>query len=136
MTTEGVIVVEVRGFDRVDRQLKAIAGQAKTVTLDTVEEWVKRQRDRLEARRYPPERPGQRYVRTFKFRDSWRTERSTETRWIIRNLQDYSEYVAQQGEQAWMHIGRWWTVEAVVQEDLPELMTALSSRYQQLMTGG
>ena len=128
----GGIIVEVREFDRIGREITDLANKTKSATLDVVDEWVKRQRDRLQQKPYPPERPGQRYVRTFQLRDSWRQERQAESRWLITDLMSYSSYVVQRGEQAWMHEGRWWTAEETIEDDFPNLNMALAKRYEQL----
>lgn len=79
---------------------------------------------------YPPERIGQKYFRTERLGRSMgsgfgggRTGRpdvfevnmsgnSTEGTYGTRV--GYAEYVIGEGTQAWMHVGRWWTVKTVL----------------------
>ena len=64
---------------------------------------------------YPPQRPGQIYVRTFKLKRGWKVKRAGATGYRILNEarfrgRRYAKYVvgSATGErQAWMHRGRW-----------------------------
>ncbi len=64
---------------------------------------------------YPPERPGQDYVRTFKLRRGWKIESAGPSGYKISNRarfrgRSYVKYVvgtAAGTMQAWMHKGRW-----------------------------
>lgn len=79
---------------------------------------------------YPPERRGQRYIRTYRFQGGW-TLTGTTNGYTIRNAWDKAKYVVGNAyglEQAWMHVstdqGKRWNVFRDVQEDeinkLPE----------------
>jgi len=72
---------------------------------------------------YPPERPGQQYVRTGRLGRSWKHKRYRKTKsrveWGVENKaaqrgRVYPSYVVgdEQGRQAWMHKGRWWVALA------------------------
>lgn len=59
--------------------------------------------------KYPPMRQGQKYTRTFRFRDSWKIRR-LENGSALSNSAPYTRYVvgnAYGQGQAWMHVGRW-----------------------------
>lgn len=72
---------------------------------------------------YPPKRPGQRYVRTYKFRNSWGiTDTGTGSK--IKNTVSYGKYVvggAYGTGQAWMHVGRWKVFRDVVDNEFSKL---------------
>lgn len=77
---------------------------------------------------YPPERPGQQYVRTGRLFYSWKVEEipngyALENR-ASRRGREYAGYVigdAYGGGQAWMHVGRWETLRDVTKEQLRAL---------------
>ncbi len=61
--------------------------------------------------KYPPERPGQRYVRTGRLGDSWTKRQYGRYHVTFSNKTPYAQYVVGDSEgrkQAWMHAGRWW----------------------------
>lgn len=77
-------------------------------------------RRRFKGMYYPPQRPGQRYVRTGQYANRWAKSRvkmtATTSQWQLTNKsvgrrgQHYASYVGgdDEGRQAWMHRGRWW----------------------------
>ena len=79
-------------------------------------------------KKYPPERPNQRYVRTFKFRNSWSVNR-TDAGYVIKNSasrkgREYGHWVvgnAYGTTQAWMHQGRWQLFRDVVDDEIDKL---------------
>jgi hypothetical protein len=79
---------------------------------------------------YPPERPGQRYVRTGEFFYSWNIRQAESDRYVIEsnaqtpNGRRYSQYVVGDAyglSQAWMHKGRWPLFRDVVEEEIDRL---------------
>lgn len=70
-----------------------------------------------EVEKYPPKRPNQKYIRTFRLRRSWR--RTVKVRASVvegriysdENQAPYNAYVKHPRLQAWMHRGRWPTTE-------------------------
>ena len=77
---------------------------------------------------YPPERQGQKYVRTGRLGFSWRVHR-LDTGYVISNNASrrgryYTRYVvgdAYGHGQAWMHVGRWQKFKTVVDAEIEKM---------------
>lgn len=90
-----------------------------------------RMKRRMEA--YPPERPGQKYVRTGQMFYSWRIMPSERNGYTLENFAtrrgvNYPSFVvgnAYGQGQAWMHRGRWELLRDVVEEELQDLPDAI-----------
>lgn len=68
---------------------------------------------------YPPERAGQRYIRTFRFRDSWRRQGARRAGGgVVVDLGNPTLYGPDLvgDDQAPIHRGRWWKLRAVADE--------------------
>lgn len=68
---------------------------------------------------YPPERPGQKYVRTFELRDTWRkSEAQRVVSAVSVNITNPTEYgpFVQGDDQAEVHRGRWSTVKKIADD--------------------
>jgi hypothetical protein len=82
-------------------------------------------------REYPPEREGQRYRRTFHLQGGWDEAEPTFTpRWDgfdarLENPTTYGPYVQggpdETPHQAWMHLDRWNTDEAIMRDNEMEI---------------
>lgn len=72
---------------------------------------------------YPPERPGQTYIRTGTLGGGW-TITSNTNGYTIRNDTPYTKRVVGNAyglEQAWMHQGRWNLQRDVTEEEVQKL---------------
>lgn len=76
---------------------------------------------------YPPERPGQRYIRTGYLGDMWDSA-SPEFAPLgsgfeakIENPTAYAPFVQDAAEQAWMHVGRWPTDATIAKAAEPDI---------------
>ena len=49
---------------------------------------------------------------------------------IIGNNVEYAPYVIGRETQAWMHVGRWWTLEAVVEQQGGEIAEIISNEIR------
>ena len=111
-----MINVEVRGNNRVANSLRTAATQypqrIDRITYDHAQQW---RRD-LKAKPYPSPRPGQTYVRTGRLANSWGVQKRGAAKYGIANSAPYSKYVVDKVDQAWMHKGRWWTVQEILAE--------------------
>ena len=75
------------------------------------------------ATHYPPERPGQRYVRTGRLGMSWTWKVRRTAEGVVGELTSsppggfgsswYARWVMDRNFQAWMHLGRWQTVQGI-----------------------
>ena len=69
------------------------------------------------AQEYAPKLPGQKYIRTYKLKRGWRTEKATATRGIVANRGvPYAQYVQSSKSQAEIHQGRWNTEKDIVKQ--------------------
>lgn len=70
-------------------------------------------------RTYPEERPGQRYVRKFRFRDSWKRQNArrggSAVEVDVANPTSYGPYLVGD-DQAPAHKSRWWKLRTVADE--------------------
>lgn len=72
----------------------------------------------------PPERPGQKYVRSHRLSGSWRrTDARRSGGMVVLDVSNPTEYapVVQGEEQAPIHRGRWKRLKAVGEEKLPAM---------------
>lgn len=81
--------------------------------------------------RYPPPAPVPSYTRTFKLQDSL-TPGGSQNIKEVKNISggaigrfgsrlSYAPYVIDDKMQAWMHQGRWWTLQGKAQRSIPKL---------------
>ena len=95
---------------------------------------------------YPPERPGQRYVRTGTLGRSWKHRVIKKTRSRVevgventasQKGRNYASYPLgdDEGRQAWMHRGRWWVAlqkyEATVDRKAQRIRHDLAKLWRQ-----
>jgi hypothetical protein len=92
---------------------------------------------------YPPERPGQRYVRTGRLGDSWTARAYGKYHITFKNAAPYARYVIGDGKgegQAWMHKGRWWTAVERIATQTPRLLNdiwaAIETSVNTLVSSG
>ena len=91
--------------------------------------------------KYPPMRQGQRYTRTFRFRDSWKIRR-LDNGSALTNSAPYAMYVvgnAYGQGQAWMHAGCWQSFRDVADaetEKLPKTIRESISMVARRSFGG
>ena len=87
---------------------------------------------------YPPERPGQTYVRTGRLGFSWDVKRLDDGYVITNNARSrYGQYYAQYvvgnaygTGQAWMHVGRWQVFRDVVDAEMAKLPQAVADAIE------
>lgn len=114
----------VIGQNAVQNALRTTAAAAprrmQNITYDWAQMHVIR---RLVVKAYPPERPGQKYIRTRRLQARWYAEPQGKSV-LIANRQPYAGYVVGDSRgkgQAWMHRNRWWLAADVVKDARPEL---------------
>lgn len=91
-----------RAISEMPRNLRGIATEAAANYLFTT---------RFGVKYYPPKPPKSKYIRTYKLRDGWKLDKNGAGIRIINSVL-YAPYVQGDDMQAWMHIGRWFTVSA------------------------
>lgn len=103
------VKVEVRGAEILATKYRAFDGAA---TLTRVaNDYLARMQ--IDLNHYPPPPPGSKYKRTGRLGRGW-LQRTEGAQGIVRleNVTPYAPWV-QGYQQAWMHVGRWETVEQV-----------------------
>lgn len=92
-----------------------------------------------EAQVYPPQRPNQKYIRTYKLRRSWNNRRIRITPSgvegvIYSNSNDapYNAYVQHPRFQAWMHKGRWQTTDDIARKRSKDVAKAIEDKIRQI----
>lgn len=134
------ITISVKNAKLVQKGLSNIRAEIPRISANTIkkvaEKIVKRMRD------YPPERPGQKYVRTFRLRDSFKIS-STSTGFTVKanptspRGKKYGRYVIGtfdggigNGGQAWMHVGRWLLFRDVAEYEVSLLPPAVEEHIR------
>ena len=78
---------------------------------------------------YPPERAGQKYVRSYRLRDSWAAEKARRAGASVvaaaTNPTPYARWVVGTTDQAAVHQGRWRTQRRIAEENTPRVRQAL-----------
>jgi hypothetical protein len=124
----------VTGSQRVENRLRRGAAAMPATTDKVLGAWAQRTRGKLKATPYPAKRPGQRYVRTGRYRNSWTARREKAGKWaIINNARNrygrpYPVYVGgdnKGGGQAWMHRGRHKISRQTIDGEVPQLRQEL-----------
>ena len=118
-------IARLRRVARLDGVVAAVDAAVKDLVIPDV-------------RLYPPERAGQRYVRSFKLRDSWQRERARRQGATVvgaaTNATPYAKWVVGTRDQAAVHQGRWRTQRRIAEENTPRvrlaLLKALAKRWR------
>jgi hypothetical protein len=125
-----VVKTEVDATKRIPRLIRG-TGVTFTRFSRSVGRKVARKHKKLlgiRLRHYPPERPGQKYKRTFNLRRGWKTQiRAPRTGFTMStsNEVEYTHHVVGKPDlrlkaggkgQAWMHKGRWWIAGGVIRD--------------------
>lgn len=117
------ITIQVKNAQLVAKGLANIRAEIPRISLATIEKAANK--IIREMQKYPPERSGQKYVRTYKFKNAWKAEKSVSGFRIENNATGkrgrYGTYVVGDfagNNQAWMHVGRWLLFRDVVEHEV------------------
>ena len=124
-------MVEVRG----DKEAMAAVGAMSKAGWKDKElgGWADDERNMLEKTPYPPERSGQRYIRTGRLGRSYRVQKPRRMVRVITNRAStarsgfYGGYVISQ-QQARVHRGRWYIMADLIEADLPKLYKKIGDK--------
>jgi hypothetical protein len=122
------IGVEIRGLDELRREIERLITDMPEILEPGVERALSLLYGRL--RQYPPPRGN--YQRTFRLQDSWSAETvlSGDVLGFVRSdsaVAPHNRYVQSRASQAWMHRGRWQTVEDVAEKERQAVIDILAS---------
>lgn len=133
-------MVELMGVDALLRELSGY----QTTRDDEMEAASRKALDLLRSplREYPPEREGQTYIRTFDLQGGWESASisyaSNQAEWsaTASNPIAYGPFVQgdpdQNPHQAGMHVGRWNTTQATVDDNQHELVAEFEAALQKI----
>lgn len=129
------ISIRVVGAELVAKNMQDLSREIPRISKDHIKKLGKRVIDQM--KKYPPQRAGSTYVRTYRLRDSWKVVENTKGIQIradaSRNGRKYDEYVVggPEGEgQAWMHVGNWLLFRDVVDYEMTKLPNAVESQIR------
>jgi hypothetical protein len=130
------ITITVKNAQMVSKGLANIKAEIPRIA----EKTIKKIADGIvrEMRNYPPERAGQKYVRTYRFRDSWNVKKLV-SGYTVTTSSKYANYVVGtpagaigNGGQAWMHVGRWLLFRDVAEQKLSGALPGTVEEYIKL----
>lgn len=124
--------IKTVGFIRIGKNLGELARGNESLYDPTMTKWANETRNALEAEPYPPRRAGQRYIRTYTLRNSWKTRRLKPGQHLIENTASqrgraYPSFVVGtghprgRGQTKGHRQNNWWKFREKVEERLPEL---------------
>lgn len=96
------------------------------VITETMVDWTGRLQTKLQNTPYPPARGD--YDRTYGLASGWRVTKVGPEDFKVENVEPYSALVVMEGQQAWMHEGRWWTVQGEIANLMPDLVSEIQER--------
>ena len=116
------ITINVRNAEMVRKGLEDLTAEIPKIGRQTIYDAMVR--IQMSMKKYPPTRPGQTYVRTYKLREGWVVVKREEMSYGINNQVPYTRYVVGDAYgmgQAWMHAGRWQIFRDVVDDEASRL---------------
>lgn len=139
------ITFEIRGYNRVRNNLRKVVAAHPKETDSVMRTWAKSAADSLKKTPYPSKPSNSRYTRTYELKAGWNAVQLKPGVWSIANNASghkggfYARYVVGEKDgpknqrQAWMHSGRWWRADEVLEEIyIPKLRTGLEEKYVSL----
>ena len=126
---------EFRGINRIRNNLRTLAALNRTILQPGLRAWAQAVRKKLKGKPYPPQRPGQTYIRTGNLASRWAAEPIGAGAVAIVNRADYAGWVVGD-EQAGVHQGRWWQARPIIEEDIPNLTRQLSEDIEKVWANG
>jgi len=121
------VSVEMKGINRVKNQLRTLAALHPEITDPIIAAHAKKERARLKSKPYPPRLPNQKYVRTGLLANKFAHRKLGPGKHSVANTRPNGIYVIKKGWQnRQYHLGRWWTIEDALDENMPELTKNLT----------
>ena len=129
--------ISVEGAERLAGKFREAARSSPGEFDKTQGKWARSTAGVLRRKGYPPQRPGQTYVRTRRLKRGFEAQRQRSLEWSITNVAQhrgkfYAGYVIGD-QQAWMHAGRWWKMRTEIEKELPKLTKALEQDISRLL---
>lgn len=147
------VSISVSGLNQIIGRMKSAPSKMRIYLSDAMRRSLEALREGVPP--YPPERMGQKYIRTERLGSSMGSGFGGGAQGMpdifevamSGNAVDghygsrvgYAEYVIGEGTQAWMHAGRWWTVKTVLKNAMKiieSIWQAVSERIASYINGG
>lgn len=125
--------VTVHGARRVAVKYRRLASKHPPFVDPPVKAWADDQARLLAVEPYPPERPGQTYVRTYTLPTGWIVQKIKAMSYAVVNTVEYAHWVVSEKYQAWMHKDRWWTAEEKMDENKKALTEAIFDEIERFL---
>ena len=139
------IKFEIRGYDRVRNNLRAVIAAHPQEVNEVMRQWAEDTRMFLKRTAYPAKPANSRYTRTGRLASSWKKTEVKPAVWAFTNDargprgRFYARYVVGEKSgpinqrQAWMHRDNWWRADEVIEKvHVPELRLFLEELYVNL----
>ncbi len=122
----------IQGLTRLSNQLKTGENFYPDIADPIIGKHARAEQKALRGTRYPPERPGQTYVRKYfmgGIAGSFSPFKVKAGVWGVENARPYAHYVIGK-RQAWMHAGRWWQMKTEMEKRIDDLSDALAKELE------
>lgn len=133
------ISYEIRGYDRVRNNLRAVIAAHPQDTDVIMQRWAQDTRMFLKRTPYPAKPSNSRYVRTGRLASSWAAKRIKPGVWGITNNArskygvNYARYVVGDWQTAAHKANKWWRADKVIEQThIPELRLYLEEMYTKM----
>lgn len=123
------LVFTLVGAAKTKRKIRYFSHEGSKIYDPVLWKWAERVRTRLRSTKYPPRRPTQTYQRTGNLANRWAKIRTAPGAIMIANRSEYSGWVIGRSSQAWMHAGRWWVADDIVEDEARALPDELKAAY-------
>jgi hypothetical protein len=124
--------LQLRGANELRNKLERLAAGLDDASTDALEHEI-----RGPLSPYPPERPGQKYRRTYRLQHSlgsYVRPLPSEVQGVLTAAVSYAKWVINKGTQAWMHEGRWWTLQGEAIKLVPRILKRLQDNVRRLLS--
>ena len=124
------------GYNRVRNSLRALVSAHSKILDPVVRGWAQSTRGKLKGTPYPAKPSKSKYIRTGNLANRFAVENVDVARYRINNNASYASYVIGDSsgplKQAYMHVGRWWQMRPIIQDEMPELRAAIEKGLQNI----
>ena len=126
--------ISVEGTEELYISLRRLSANRPAFLREATDKWGEEVREMFTAKDYPAELPNQKYIRRYMdggLQGSFTTGRIDEETIFIGNEMEAAGYVIG-GEQAYMHVDRWWRMLPIVSDELDNLIEAVDHEIERI----
>lgn len=127
-----IISIQNKGLDELINKVKTLKGPEGIRAKSVANAWTQDTVNMLIQKPYPPELPGQVYIRTGNLAAEWHSIGNiTAAKWSFVNKSGYAPFVIGE-DPAWMHAGRWWEALPTIEAEIPKLLNRFKSWIERI----